>query len=126
MEGLLKKNQTYDFLRRQVRTFMDNHAKILQNYKFVWAKHLNKCYGGIEEFSGDSELLSVSSLINTTPLIISKFVDETAEPLIAITNNSQTEPTYVEIKYGGKWGEGKLKWWIAPGQMRLISNKHML
>lgn len=120
------KTQTYDFLCRQVRTFMDNHAKILSNYKFLWAKHLNKCYGGFEEFTGDEELVSITSEINKTPLIISKFIDDKGETLIAITNNCQTEPTYVEIKWGGAWGEGKTKWWIAPGQMRLLSNKHIL
>ena len=120
-----EKTQTYHFLKRQIRTFMDNHAKILSNYKFAWAKHLNKCYGGIEEFEGDTELISVKAEINETPLIISKFVNET-DQLYAITNNSSTEPTYVEITWGGKWGDGKIKWWIAPGQMRLISNKCML
>ena len=120
-----EQTETYNFLKRQIRTFMDNHVKILSKYKFLWAKHLNKCYGGIEEFEGDTELISVKTEINHAPLIISKFVNE-EETLYAITNNSVEAPTYVEIKWGGKWGDGKIKWWIAPGQMRLISNKCML
>lgn len=118
-----KKTSTYEYMSRQCRIFMDNHAKHLKDYHFVWAKHVNKVYGGWEEFKPDDEIKSLRCEINTVPLIVTRFENDKGEITMGITNNSQTEPTYIEFVLGGKLGqERKRKVWLAPGMMLLCGN----
>lgn len=121
-----EKTATYEHLARQCRIFTDHHAERLKDYKFLWAKHVNKTYGGVEKFDGDEDFAGVKSIINETTLIVSKFINDKKEIIIALTNASQHEPAFVEATLRGKTGSGTTRFWIAPGQMKLISDKFWL
>lgn len=115
-----EKTRTYEYLSRQTRTFMQVFAPKLKGYKFVWAKHYKTCYGGFEEFKFDDEITNIEYVENEEPLIITKFENENGEPLFAVTNNSNCNPTYVKITFGAGKFAGKTKGvWYAPGQMLL-------
>ena len=66
---------------------------------------------------------SFRCVINEVPFIITKFENKEGEIAYAVTNNSQTLPSYAEVILGGELGEGKAKFWVLPGQMRIISKK---
>lgn len=115
-----EKTQTYEYLSRQTRTFMQVFAPKLKDCKFVWAKHFKKAYGGFEELTFDDEIVRIEYLENEEPLIITKFEKENGEPLFAVTNNSNCNPTYVKITFGVGKHAGKTQGvWYAPGQMLL-------
>ena len=115
-----EKTKTYEYLSRQTRTFMKVFAPKLKDYKFVWAKHYKTCYGGFEEFKFNEEITNIEYLENAEPLIITKFENDKGEPLFAVTNNSNSKPTYVRITFGkGKLAGMTKGVWYAPGQMLL-------
>lgn len=119
----MRRTQTYEYLSRQCYTFNEYLAPALADYQFVWAKHYGKVYGAFEEFQSDENMKGFRCVINEVPFIITKFENKDGEIAYAVTNNSQTLPSYIEVNISGKLGEGTAKFWVLPGQMRIISKK---
>lgn len=118
------KTETFGYLARQCNIVKQYYSDKLADYDFLWAKHAHKTYGGFDEFTGDEDLSSIETCVNECPLIITKFLGKDGDVLIAVTNNSQTEPTSVRLHFCNKLNMHKsARVWISPGQMRLFSNK---
>ena len=136
-----ERTETYNWLSRQNRTFLNFHAATLAGLKFQRVYHQGEAYGGYPSRM-DSSLVKATKA--KFPLIVSEFKDDQGRDYFCVVNNSQTlsgqcvitvhgSPKLTRIMWGG--GEGAprtyfdddnptnpatmLGAWMAPGQMEL-------
>lgn len=141
-----QRTETYAWLSRVCRTFLNWHGPILLESKLVHACHAGKSWGPWPKFDGTG-LVAKANSSTGTPLIISQFKHAGGADYLAVVNNSQTQSTHAELVVMGNqpnlhrvgWqaretplfdstGQGaehgsdyiKVSRWLAPGQMELL------
>lgn len=112
-----EKTETYTWLSRQNRIFMQYYGDKFASMRFVKAYGMNHSYGNLEAFPSEGEPLSVEFIVNEkAPLLVSRFIDADGKTAYAIVNLERDMPVKIKTNKGGKGGIH----WLAPGQLALI------
>ena len=140
-----ERTETFEWLSRVNRTFLNWHAPVLMDLSLDNVYHAGKVWAGYPELDDNSRL--VHHIEGRLPLIISEFKDRRGRDYVAVVNNSQTDndqavirwrgaPEVIHIGWQGK-EEGARAYvrdeadrgkptdeimtgpWLAPGQMEL-------
>lgn len=140
-----ERTETYQWLSRINRSLLKGPGPVLEGLRLKRVEHVGKAWGGWPAFDGHGRFISAKSR-NKTDLILSEFADADGRCYLAVTNNSNSEPTQVELTIGGRqpklfrpaWlggetpvtaGDGwqttqgrdhiAIRPWLSPGQMEL-------
>jgi hypothetical protein len=138
-----ERTETYTWLRRQNRAFLDGPAAALQGLTLRRVSHTGTAWGGYPLFDGGGRVAEATA---DQPLIVSEFADAQGRLYVAVVNASQTASTRMSLRIRGTaptaWRVG---WrgaetlvhgtaarnayqtdtdvivggWLAPGQMEL-------
>ena len=140
-----ERTETYAWMSRVCRTFLNGDAPVLQGCALRRVSHFGRGWGGWPMFDGGGRVAKAVSS-SETPLVFSEFVHANGAEYLAVVNNSQRESTRAELIVRGRrpnlhhvgWkqaehplvdadGRGaehgedyvKFRCWLAPGQMEL-------
>ncbi len=141
-----ERTETYVWLSRVCRTFLNSHAPVLLESELISSSHVGRKWGPWPAFDGSGRVTEARSSTGT-PLIVSLFKHASGSEYLAVVNNSQAASTQAELVVTGNrpnlhrvgWqaaerplvdsvGQGaeygadyiKLARWLAPGQMELF------
>ena len=95
-----ERTETFGWLARVNKAFLKTTAAWFNELEFVRVTHYGKAYGGFELFKGTRLIRRIKSS-NEIPLILSEFTDKDGIDYIAVTNNSMSEPTRIELIVNG-------------------------
>lgn len=139
-----ERTETYTWLRRQNRAFLDGPAAVLAGLTLRRVSHVGVAYGGYPLFDGGGRVAEATA---DQPLIVSEFTGADGRLYVAVVNASQTASTRMRTRILGAcptawrvgWrGEERLVHgtternayqtdtdvivggWLAPGQMELV------
>jgi len=140
-----ERTETYEWLSRVNRTFLNWHAPVVQELTLERVSHVGKAWGGVAEHDGSGMVERAVSHCQT-PLVVSEFRHANGSRYVAVVNNSQTDSSPAELRVRGRkprlhrvgwkaceepapsedsWKyEGRddgclVRCWLAPGQMEL-------
>lgn len=140
-----ERTETFAWLSRVNRTFLQWQAPVLLNLTLRRAFHVGRAWGGMPLLTG-SPLVHWAKSMHGVPLIISEFTDAKGRQYVAVVNNSQSESDAAEICIAGRapnlfrigWQDAEqdlsvadawhatpgadfviARCWLAPGQMEL-------
>ena len=143
-----QRTQTYDWLSRVNRTFLQWHAPAIAALTLLRVQHVGRAFGGFPLFDGSMPGSRVSRAEGShdVPLIVSEYRHADGGEYVSVVNNSQTDcgigtlwlrgrrPALRRVVWGGgeepvKGGDGwkasqgadyvTVRPWLAPGQMEL-------
>jgi len=134
-----ERTETYHWLSRVCRTFLNTHAPMMRQLSLKRVSHVGQVWGGWQEFDGTGRVIHVGPS-HGVPVIVSEFEGPDGAAYVALVNSSQRDCTQCEVQVRGDhpelfrvgW-EGKEQavqsssgndfvytWaWLAPGQMEL-------
>ncbi len=116
-----EKTETFAWLSRENRIFMDFWAGKLDGYKWEGVKTLNMSVMNQPQFQlGDFDIEEVKFVINKdAPLLLAKFSSE-ADNLIVLVNVERDKPVRVHMKVKTAVKTKNLGGWLAPGQLTMV------
>ena len=115
-----ERSETFEWLSRENRIFMQFIAEELKHYTFRKVEHYLNCYGNTPSFTASGVLKKIEFRENPKPLAISYFENEKGEECIGVTNLSQDEPTSVQLTFEGELERFNDNHRLAPGQLRIF------
>lgn len=115
-----ERTETFEWLSRQNRTFMQFIAPKLENFEWKGVKSINMDLYEIEEFKvGDFGVEQVEIIINKkAPLLLAEF-DNDGKKLIMAVNAERRKPVKIRLKMKNE-EKSIAECWIAPGQGMLF------
>jgi hypothetical protein len=139
-----ERTETFTWLRRQQRAFLDCPAPVLLGCTLERVQHVGTAWGGFPLFDGSGRVAEATA---DQPLILSEFRNADGRPYLAVVNASQTDSTRMSLRIRGNYPTAyRVEWrdserlvhgttarndyqtddtvivggWLAPGQMELF------
>lgn len=113
-----ERTQTFEFLSRQNRTFMQYYAKEFEEDEFLWTKHFGVAYGGFDKFQFDEDIQYLEVAINKSPMQITKLKRPDGRIVYIFVNLNQEEPIFFKMRCGERFKPNTSPYyWLAPGEM---------
>ena len=116
-----ERSETFEWLSRQNRIFMQRTAQVLENYEFERVEHWGDQFGDFPRFQASTLVKTITPVLNPQPLAISYFKNKDGGDCVGITNLSQTEATMFDAEFGGPLSKYTGRVPLAPGQMRIYT-----
>ncbi len=121
-----ERSETFEWLSRQNRIFMQRTAQKLNDFKFEKVEHWLLQYGNTPSFTGSGVLKEIKAVENPKPLAVSYFKGENDEDCIGVTNLSQDEPTSFNLVFEGEFEKYNGACRLAPGQIRIYTKEETM
>lgn len=116
-----ERSETFEWLSRQSRIFMQRTAQVLENYEFERVEHWGDQFGDFPRFQASELVKTITPVLNAQPLAVSYFKNADGERCVGITNLSQRDPIMFDIEFGGVLSKYTGRVPLAPGQIRIFA-----